>query len=440
MSVALIRRLIEDRRVATVAADRVAARARADAPLNPVDAAKIDGHLADAELAEQRLARISVRREPLTYDEHGPHSYFRDLIARRVQNDTGARARLERHGDEIRVELARREARRSVEFDQRADAGGWQVERRDVGAVSGAGGEFMPPIWLLDRFAGLPRAGRALAALATLAPLPGDVSSVKIPRVTSGGPTAAIQTVPNGPISETDPVTTGLTSQVVTIAGLVDTALQLLEQSPSPGLDRIIFDDLAGGYDAKLGVQLLNGSGANGQLLGLLNVAGTVSVTYTDASPTVPELYPKLGDCAAQIATGRQIPAQAALVHGRRWHWLASALDTGNRPIIPPDLTGRRPLDDTGPITVLAGVPAWVDMSIPTTLGAGSNEDRIIFCRPSDLLLLEGEIRTRVDLNSASGTLGARLVLYRYAAYIPGRYPTGIGIIGGTGLAAPTFP
>jgi hypothetical protein len=50
------------------------------------------------------------------------------------------------------------------------------------------------------------------------------------------------------------------------------------------------------------------------------------------------------------------------------------------------------------------GLPVVTDPSIPNTLGAGTNEDRIIMMRASDLYLWESPIRTRVLPEIGSGT------------------------------------
>ena len=50
-----------------------------------------------------------------------------------------------------------------------------------------------------------------------------------------------------------------------------------------------MFADLIADYNQKLDLQVINGSGAAGQMKGVLNVAGINGVTYTDATPTLPE-------------------------------------------------------------------------------------------------------------------------------------------------------
>jgi hypothetical protein len=85
------------------------------------------------------------------------------------------------------------------------------------------------------------------------------------------------------------------------------------------------------------------------------------------------------------------------------------------------------------------GLPVITDPNMPTTLGAGTNEDVVHIIRASDLLLFESGIRTRVLPDVGSGNLTVRLQVYGYMAFTAGRYPKSIVEIGGTGLVAPSF-
>jgi hypothetical protein len=64
-----------------------------------------------------------------------------------------------------------------------------------------------------------------------------------------------------------------VSAPVRTIAGQQDFAIQLLDQSPW-GWDEVVLEDLLADYNAKLDVQVISGSGAAGQVTGILNVAG----------------------------------------------------------------------------------------------------------------------------------------------------------------------
>jgi len=188
------------------------ARARADAPL-PVDSSP----------EEKRHAGEVTTKEPLTYRKDNAMSqhYFRDL-AKSDRGDHKAAERIQRHGREV------------------------EAERRDITRVDGAGGEFVPPLWLIDKYFDIARPARTTADLVSKMDLPGGTDSINIPRVTTGA-AVAIQAADNANINEVDMVTATVNAPVRTIAGQEDVAMQLLDQSPI-AFDQIVFKNLATSY------------------------------------------------------------------------------------------------------------------------------------------------------------------------------------------------
>ena len=93
-------------------------------------------------------------------------------------------------------------------------------------------------------------------------------------------------------------------------------------------------------------------------------------------------------------------------------------------------------------VGTLHGLPVVTDANIPTGLGAGTNEDRIIVARAEDLLLWEegdgAPSRLRFE-ETTGGSLTVKLVVYGYSAFTGGRYPSALSVISGTGLVTPTF-
>jgi len=69
-------------------------------------------------------------------------------------------------------------------------------------------------------------------------------------------------------------------------------------------------------------------------------------------------------------------------------------------------------------------------------LGAGTDEDRIIALRHADMALLEGEPVASAYRQAGGGNLTYTIELHRYAAFTANRYPSGVGIVAGTGLAS----
>jgi len=316
----------------------------------------------------------------------------------------------------------------------------------NTGGVGGSGGEFAPPAYLLDQFVELARPARVTADLATSAELPPNVSSIVIPKVLTGT-TEAVQTTQNTAVSQTDLTTGSLSSPVTTIAGKQIVSQQLLDQS-GVSFDQVIFRDLAHAAAQQLDLQVLNGTGAGGQLLGVLNVAGLNAVTYTNATPAVVgvgQFLQRLTFAINSIQMARFLPPTAIVMHPRRWNWVLEAVDSQNRPLVTPDGPAFNApgtlgsLNAQGAVGTLQGLPVYLDPNLPTNLGAGTNQDPAIVARFEDLFLWETPpVAASFDAPYAD-SMAVLLRLHLYCAFLPQRYPAAIAVINGTGMVAPTL-
>lgn len=348
---------------------------------------------------------VRVRSEPLTYSEHSSNSFFHDLAWRAVDRDPAACDRLARHVQEMDVEM-----------------------RAGMTTVTGAGGELVPPKWMIDRFASASRAGRPLADLIGPLPLPPGIDHIDIPRMTTGS-SAGIQ-IDGAPASSQDMVTVDASSQVVTITGLMDVSQQLYDQTPNPGFDAVAYIDLNRAYNKALETQLLTGTGVNGQLLGLLNIPNITTIAGSTGT-TVTTFWPFLAQAAAGVGNNRLLPPEIWLMAPRRWFFIAGALDSSNRPLTAPGSGGQRKSSDLPPeggafpVGPILGLPVYMDGAIP----ALAQSDAAVCCRPSDMFLFEGALRTMATVQPLSGTLQVRLSLHRYVAFVGNRYPSGIGAV-----------
>jgi HK97 family phage major capsid protein len=403
-------------------------------------------------------APVVVLSEPRAYEDTR-HSYFLDLVRSEMNRGDGdggvasARERLQRHAQELAVDLPAREARRDEYSERQADG---LIGRRDrvstrarenmfekrvnPNRTDGQGGFFVPPLWLVDEYIDLPRFGRTTANLCRTMGLPSGTDSINLPKVATGTATG-VQTADAGGVTSTDLTDTSVSAPVRTIAGQQDIALQLLDQSPI-SFDEVVFADLIADYNAQLDTQVINGSGSSGQLKGILQVSGINAVTYTDGTPTLPELWVPLLQSASQVAKGRKVaPATGVVMTPSMWYWALSQLDTTNRPLIVPNTQAFNSMGDAGllesdgPAGMFTyGLPSFLDGNIPSNLGGGTNETRVITARWQDLFLWEGSMRTRVLQEVLSGTLQVRLQVYNYAAFMGDRRPTSISVISGTGV------
>ncbi|MBY8342008.1 phage major capsid protein [Streptomyces spinosirectus] len=377
---------------------------------------------AGAAAVRRAQARVQSVTEGRTYDQHSGRSYMQDLM----------RVQLNMDGDGTAIERLRRHAQ-EVETDK---------EYRDLTRTDGAGGYFVPPLWLMSQYVELARAGRAYANLCNGEALPPGTDSINIPKLATGTATG-IQTADNGSVQETDLTDTSVTAPVRTIAGQQDVAIQLLDQSPI-SFDQVIFRDLVADYATKLDLQVISGSGSSGQVTGVRNTSNIVTISAGTA--TVSAIYSKIADAVQRVHTSRFMPPTVIVMHPRRWAWFLAAVDSQGRPLVVPDagnpMNAVATLGAVGSQQVVGqmhGLPVVTDPSIPTTLGTSTTEDVIHVLRASDLLLFESGIRTRVLPDVGSGNLTVRLQVYGYLAFTAGRYPQSVVEIGGAGLVAPSF-
>ncbi|MEV4001002.1 phage major capsid protein [Actinomadura sp. NPDC049753] len=361
--------------------------------------------------------RVKVTSEPETYRRGGPNSYFRDLTRAHLHGSRESVERLARNDREV-------------------------MEKRALTTTDGAGGEFVPPAWMVDEYVRLARAGRTSANLLRSAPLPPGTDSINLPRLATGTAVAE-QATQNTSVQNTDATTASVTANVATIAGQQVVAVQLIEQSPI-NVDEILLADLAADYAVKLDVFALNNNAAGKR--GLLNVTGVNAVTYTDATPTVAEAYAKLADAIQQVHTGRYLPPSHVIMHPRRWAWMLAAVDAQGRPFVVPaaqapmnSAGSAAPVASEGYVGTLQGLPVYVDPNIPINLGAGTNEDRIIVVRADDVILFESTPRSEAFRETKADQLSVLLRFYNYVALHSERYPKSISVISGTGLITPTF-
>lgn len=435
---------------------------------------ELDERIAELDDLEERNARatatripafaIDVRSEPLTYSRNSAMnekvSYLRDLtlVAKKDGGDNEAKARLDRHAREMDVELVARARKRENAADSQAAAEFGRnapspfEKRVNPNRTDGQGGYLVPPLWLMDELIPILRAGRTVANQVRHMDLPDGTDNINIPKLSTGTATA-IQTADAASVTSTDFADTSISAGVKTVAGQQDVALQLIEQSPL-NVDQIVFTDLLADLNKRIDLQVLAGSNASGQVKGLYSSAGASpwssynQITYTDASPTAGEMFTPFAQMLSQIAQTRFATGNVKLfLHPRRWFWLASYLDTTNRPLIVP--SSMSPYNAMGVASeveaegfvgnLVLGTPVFIDpnITVADTAGSGTGQDIAIALKTDDALLFEGAIRQRSLPEILSGTMQVRFQVYEYLAFLL-RYDQALAIASGTGFAAPS--
>jgi HK97 family phage major capsid protein len=380
--------------------------------VKPVDTEPMRGDgMGRAAAAWGAIARGELYSENVYRPDTGA-SFFRDMAA--VRDDPSAQERLRRNQEEGLAQL-----------DLQAN-----VTTGDPGLTG-----IVPPAYLQDMWAEVPRASRPFADAIGSRPLIEYGMTVNVPRLTTGAAVAS-QATQGQPVEEQDPDTDTINADVVTIAGQVDLSRQALERS-TPGADTVIFADLMNAYDAELDRQLIDGAGSGGEHLGILHMT-PITITWTASTPTAADLLRKIFNAIQQVASARYQPPEVIVLHPRRGADLASSLST-SQPLFPLSSAANRALgtSNAGFTDDIAGLRVLLDANMPTNAGAGTNQDIIAIVRTSDLLLYEQPLRQLRFEQVLSGSLEVRLQCYSYSAFIPHRWTSSVAIVTGTGLVNP---
>ena len=378
---------------------------------------ELDARMAKAQAKrEERGLREQpsvVKSEPRTYTPQSGNSFVRDAFNAQFANDFLASERLARH---MREE---------------------QVERRDVTSANFAG--LIVPQFLTELAAPFARAGRPFADRARKHQLPPQGLTLSISKVTTG--TAVAEQTEGAAVQETNMDDTKLDITVKTIAGQQNVSRQAIERGTN--IDSLVMADLVAAYHTKLDQLFV------AQLRTDVAAGGNV-VTFTDASPTVAELYPKFADAIQKVQTTYFAGPNAILMHPRRLAFILAAVDSTNRPLALP--TSHSPMNTlaagSGQVQygnsgyTILGLPVITDANVSITEGPGTNEDNIYVGNLQEAHLWEegsGEpMFFRFEQPKAS-ELDIQMIVYGYSAFTANRYPKAWAIIDGTGLVTPTF-
>jgi hypothetical protein len=364
---------------------------------------------------ETSVASAIVKSEARTYSPQAQTSFLADAYMAQFNNDYAAKERLARHMQEEKV------------------------ERRDVTSANFAG--LLVPQFLTDLAAPFARAGRPFLDAARKHQLPAEGLTISISKVTTGSATA-VQTE-GAAVQETNMDDTKLDISVVTVAGQQNVSRQSIERGTN--IDSLVMADLVSAYHTNLDSLFVTTSATS-----LTNTITQV-ITYTDASPTVAEMYPKIVDGIQRIQTNFFGGPNFILMHPRRLGFFLAAVDDQKRPLaVPvPNFNGQpafasgngAPIYGNSGYTML-GLPIITDANVTTTNGVGTNEDVIIIGNTQEAHLWEqgdgSPMMLRFEQPKAA-ELDITMIVYGYNAFTANRYPNAFALVGGTGLVTPTF-
>lgn len=371
------------------------------------------------EKAEERMEPVKVD-EPDMYRRDKPN-FVRDLYFAQIKGDLMAQRRL---GEHQQYELSRMPEQRAI--------------------ATGTLGGVIPPQYLVDMYAKASRNGRVFADQVNHQPLSEQGMSEIIPRLTQGL-SAAAQSSESSGVSTQDVTETDLTVNVRTYAGYSPVSRQTLERAQYS--EAILFEDLIARYFAALDVGCINGGGGSGTHLGVLQTSSIESIAVSTL--TIAGIWPKLADAVQRVnknVGGLGYVADKIFMHPSRWGWFLSLMDSQNRPVFGINgdgqyfnAAGGGASAGYGFVGTVHGLPVYTDANIPTNLGAGTNEDRIIVTASAIQHLWErdGDPVTLSFEQQAGTSLQVQLVAYGYSAFTAGRYPNSNAVL--TGLTTPSF-
>lgn len=237
-----------------------------------------------------------------------------------------------------------------------------------------------------------------------------------------------------------------VTASVFTAAGLATISNQLLQDS-NPAVDQLVTRDLAKRLIALEETAFMAGSGS-GQPLGILNTPGiqTVTVNVPGSGSVVSGPGGILDSALDGIAAVQTLYGNptAMIMHPRTWTAIlkdknaagiytygSPSLANNNSPLIE---QGRTIF--TGPERTLWGIPVVLSNRMPTNLGSGTNESRIIIADFTEALILDRQGIT-VD-ESPHVYFTSNQTVFRAeerVGFTAARLPKAFCVVGGPALA-----
>jgi len=379
---------------------------------------------------------IRVGREPAVYGRGAPYSIVQDLDAAV-------------HGSKKPGEQAAAMERiaRNAQMEGKTEA-----QARAIAETAGAGGELVAPFYWQEAWVDQARADRTYWETLHQEILPEHANKIDIPSLTGGATSAATKDLAE---QKTESITSALIENaVISLDGKLEpVAVQLLERALPSLADSIFLPDVMSAYCEAADLLAIQGTGTAPQPLGVLSMIEAESahahkVTYTSASPTISGLLTKVAEAYWLIWKTRKKAPDLCLMSPRRWAWILQTADKQELPVVnvksfTPAEAEQRFGDGTGrkaslPVGEILGMGVCLSPSIPTNLGAGTNQDVIVLQRSGDSWVLEEpQMHLQVARDTeVNGKLACNISVWRYAAIIHGRYPTGYALVEGTGLNA----
>lgn len=223
-----------------------------------------------------------------------------------------------------------------------------------------------------------------------------------------------------------------VTASVFTAAGLATISNQLLADS-NPAVDQLVTADLVKRLVALEEAAFLNGDGT-GKPLGILQTPGIGATALT--STTIVDLLDAILDAIADVETDHGAPS-AILMHPRTWTRILKSKDAQGAYYIDPTGGPQDPRTGLrGPVKSLWGYPVVTSNRMPTNLGGGTNESRVIIGDFKEALILDRQGVTIDESRHVYFTTNQTVFrAEQRVGFTAARTPDAFNVVGGAGLA-----
>jgi HK97 family phage major capsid protein len=371
---------------------------------------------------EERSKAPATPRQPElrpVYGERSEHSFFIDLAHARANGDEDARQR---------------------QAQNRAYAAD-DMQKRDLGNVSNKGAEAIVPLFLQDRFEKGRVAKAITSGLTNQNALPVQGDTITIPYQTGNAAVASLaQADPLNTLQETNIALDAATSSVLEIGGTQDLSNYLVDRGTlGASVDLIVANHLSD----------LLARDENERVIAAVVAGASYTVTNTTSTPALVTDFKRIADATQQIHAGNLQAPTGIVVHPRRFAYWMSSVDNQNRPLLLPMAVALNPLASTSgdgsPVAqgytgyAIHGMPVYVDATITTTDGAGTNQDLILVADWKQQYTWLGPIMVDLDRSIMFKQSGVTVRARRYFATMVAHRAQGFAKITGTGFVPPSF-
>lgn len=403
------------------------------APAQAATAAAAEDVRSAAKPATAPAAHVEARAVT-PYGEKSENSWFADYRTTR-----------DRYASNAEVEEAR--GRLAAHYDAVKDEGGARAVRALSTTTDSEGGYLVAPAHLQNMFARYLVAGATTTQLVQKLPLPPKTDQINLPKM--DGATAVAQHTQNNALQETSATFATVQFGAFRYGGAQTIPNFLLERS-LPGVDQIVLADLGRQLANKINTDIVGGSGTGSTSIeGILNADSIGTATATAGTATYSDLYPAIVNAVADVQSAHYQGPDAIVMHPRRWAWIVSQQDSDKRPLVNvhggtlnPIAGWEGPGVGVGPEGIaparavgdLLGIPVYLDSTIPTNLGSGTDEDRIIVGVFREAMLFQSAPMFGVSTEAEFLKDQTLVRVTQDVAFSAERYPGAFSVVSGTAL------